>query len=356
MILLLITGIVAFSTTLVLTILVRKFAFKYGVCAQANQRTVHQYAVPLLGGVALFVAFLVSFAIIFSFSDEFMTPLVEELFVFLVGGAIILLLGAFDDIKGADWYEKLSAQFLAAIIVISFGYKITAVHIPFSGQLSLGWLGVPITLLWIVGITNALNLIDGLDGLAAGISFGAACMILFVSLWFDNILSAFPAAILAGSLAAFLIFNFNPAKIFLGDSGSLFLGFMLACFSINGTFRDSSAVALFIPVIVMGIPILDTFLAILRRLRKHVHPFTADKEHIHHRLLSIGFSHRQVVLIMIGISYLWGIAAVMIFVTKNELSLILLLTVFLITCWGVKRIGLGQYFVFEKNKELRKFR
>ena len=352
MTLLFITSIVAFFVTIILTTLVRKMAFKYNINAKPSPRSVHKNRTPLLGGIAIFIAFVISFLIIALFADQQLQALIREIFVFLIGGFLILLLGIYDDIKGASCYQKFSVQILAAMIVILFGYKISAIANPFGGQLVLGVFSIPLTLFWIVGISNAINLIDGLDGLAAGISFGATCMMVFISLWFGNIASAFPAAILAGSLAAFLIFNFNPAKIFLGDSGSLTLGFMLACFSINGTFRESSAVAMLIPIIVLGIPITDTLLAVVRRLRKGVHPFVADSEHIHHRLLHLGLSHKQVVLLMSAISYSWGIIAVVIFISGTRYSLALLLLILGTMVWGLRKMGFAQYF-FIRNKNRR---
>lgn len=351
MVLLIMTSIIAFVAVLFVTRVVKALAFKHGICSTPNHRSVHQKVTPLLGGVAIFVAFMFSFIIVLIFSDDGLHALISELSVFLAAGFLVLLLGVYDDIRGAYWYEKLAVEFLAGMIIILFGYKISVIINPLGGTISLGVFSVPFTLLWIVGITNAINLIDGLDGLAAGISFGAACVMVFVSLWFGNLASAFPAAILAASLAGFLIFNFNPAKIFLGDSGSLFLGFMLACFSINGTFRDSSAVAILIPIIVLGIPITDTLLALWRRLRKHVNPFVADKEHIHHRLLQLGLNHRQAVLLIYSVSYLWGIAAIIIFISHTLFNLILMFLIFVSLVWGLKRLGFGQYFlVNQKNK------
>ena len=348
MILLTITCIIAFLATLFLTRLVKALALRHGICAIPNQRAVHQKMTPLLGGVAIYVAFLISFFVVLIFADDGLHALVRELTVFLTAGFLVVLLGIYDDVRGAHWFQKLLVQFFAGTIIVLFGYKISVVINPFGGTLSLGVLSVPFTLLWIAGITNAINLIDGLDGLAAGISFGAACVMVFVSLWFGNLASAFPAAILAGSLAAFLIFNFNPAKIFLGDSGSLFLGFMLACFSINGTFRDSSAVAILIPIIVLGIPITDTFLAFFRRIRKKAHPFVADREHIHHQLLNQGLSQRQAVVMISSVSYLWGVIAVVILISQSVYSFLLLLLVAAILIWGIKRLGYARYFAFRR--------
>lgn len=345
MILLLSTCLVAFTIAVILTPLIRKFALKYGINAKTNHRTVHHGDIPKLGGLAIYAAYLAGFGMIMLFSHGSLEPLIRESIVFLIGGTLIVLLGIFDDIKGANCYHKFSIQLLAASIVVFSGYKMAAIVNPFGGVISLGYFSIPFTLLWIVGITNAINLIDGLDGLAAGISLGASIIMIVVSLWFGNIASAFPAAILAGSLTAFLFFNFNPAKIFLGDTGSLFIGFMLACFSINGTFREASAISILIPVIVLGIPIADTTLAILRRMRNGVHPFQADREHIHHRLLNLGLSHRQVVLLMNGVSYFWGAIACVIIISRYQYSLLLLIIILGMIIFGLRKLGFLQYIL-----------
>lgn len=345
--LLLCTCLLAFSVSIALTPLVRKLAFRFDAVAKPNHRTIHKELMPRLGGVAVFVAFLIGIMLIIIFTDEKFAALHREALVFLLAGSFILGLGIYDDIKGANCYQKFSVQLISGLIVILFGYKITAIVNPFGDPISLGIFSLPFTLLWIVGITNAINLIDGLDGLAAGISLGAACIMMFISLWFGNLISAFPAAILAGAIGGFLIYNFNPAKIFLGDSGSLLIGFLLACFSINGTFRDASAVAIYIPMVVLGIPILDTILAMLRRIRKRIHLFQADKEHIHHRLLQLGFSHKHAVLLLNGISYSWGVIALTIYIFDKPYSLLLLLPV-LATVWhGLKKLGFGKYFLIK---------
>lgn len=349
MILLLSTFVLAFSVSIALTPYIRKLAFKFGAVARENSRTIHKGNMPRLGGIAVFAAFLAGILLVMLFSDGNFAALRREAIVFSLAASFILWLGVFDDIRGATWYQKLAVQLIAATLVIGFGYKITAVVNPFGEPFSLGLFSYPFTLLWIVGITNAINLIDGLDGLAAGISFGAACIMLFISLWFGNLGSAFPAAILAGSIGGFLIYNFNPAKIFLGDSGSLLIGFLLACFSINGTFRDSSGVAIYIPMVVLGIPILDTFLAMLRRFRNGVHFFHPDKEHIHHRLLQLGISHRNAVLLLNAISYSWGLVALIIYIVNDRFSLLLMAPLFGMVIFGLKKLGFTKYFMFQNS-------
>ncbi len=211
MILLLCTTIVAFTAAIFMTPVIRKIALKYDVSAKPNHRTIHKGIIPKLGGIAIYLAYLSGFTIIYIFSNNNLQYLIEESIVFLIGGTLILLLGIYDDIKGANCYQKFSIQLLAGLIVVLSGYKVTAIINPLGGVFALGIFSVPFTLLWIVGITNALNLIDGLDGLAAGISLGTECVMVSISLWFGNIASAFPAAILSSSLAAFLFCYFTQA-------------------------------------------------------------------------------------------------------------------------------------------------
>ncbi len=341
------TCLLAFSVSIALTPLIRKLAFRLNAVARPNHRTIHKELMPQLGGVAVFIAFVLGTTLLMLFSDEKFAALRHETLVFLLASSFILALGIYDDIKGANSNQKFMVQFISAVIVILFGYKVTAIANPFGVPISLGIFSIPFTLLWIVGITNAINLIDGLDGLAAGISFGATWIMIFISLLFGNIMSAFPAAILAGAIGGFLVYNFNPAKIFLGDSGSLLIGFLLACFSINGTFRENEAVAIYIPMIVLGIPIIDTVMAIVRRIRKRTHLFQADKEHIHHRLLQLGISHRNAVLILYGISYSWGAIALVICVLEQKESLLLLVPVVGSTLLGLKKLGFAKYLAIK---------
>ena len=340
----------AFVTTLLMTVLVRRAATRWRVFARSNSRSVHNKPTPVLGGVAIFAAFVTGYIFISLFAGAELSVLLKEVFVFLAGGLVILGLGVYDDILGATWYQKFIVEFLAGAIVVFAGYQITSLNFLPGESVALGWLGLPFTLLWIVAITNAINLIDGLDGLAAGISLLASLAMMFISLWFGNIASAFPAAILAGSLSAFLIFNFNPAKIFLGDSGSLFLGFMLACFSINGTFRNNSGVALYIPIIVLGIPIADMLLAFFRRVANGVNPFQADRGHIHHRLLYLGLSQRNAMLLINFVSLCWGAIGVFLYISPGRYSYALLLIIFLTLALAIRKLGFFRYFVLTQKQ------
>ncbi|MBN2013005.1 undecaprenyl/decaprenyl-phosphate alpha-N-acetylglucosaminyl 1-phosphate transferase [candidate division KSB1 bacterium] len=344
MILLLCTISLTFIITIILTPIIRSAAKKIQIWAKHNNRTIHNGHVPLLGGVPIVVAFLCGVIFIYLFSGAQFDYLKRELIVFLLGGIIVHFTGIIDDIKGISCYQKLTGQFIAATIVILFGYNINQVISPFGNIISLGYFNIPFTLFWIVFLTNALNLIDGLDGLAAGITLGALFIMIAISLWFNNLASAIPSAILAGTLAGFLIFNFNPAKIFLGDSGSLFLGFMLACFSINGTFRENAALSMTIPIVVLGVPILDTTVAFVRRIKNGIHPFKADKYHIHHRVLNLGYSHRTTVLLLYGVSLFWGVIGLCMSIVYYPYHYFLLLLFFTSILWGLKRIKMIRLF------------
>ncbi len=339
MILITSASILAFLVSVLVTPGVKKFARKYDITAKPNHRTIHTTPIPLMGGTAVYLAYLVGIIFIYLFSDGNYDKLLHENLSFIIGGTLILFLGIYDDMKGASSYQKFSVQILAALVVIGFGYRIESVVNPFGGVFELGWWSYPATIFWLVMISNAFNLIDGLDGLASGIGVGAAFTMMLISLWNGNLVSALPAAILAASITGFLIYNFNPAKIFLGDSGSLVIGFWLACFSINGTFRTESAIAIIIPLIVFSLPVLDTFMAFFRRVRLGIHPFKADRKHIHHRLLYLGLSQRQAMLVLNGISYSWGLLAFAAVVLGNQFSLIFVALVFISILYGLNRLS-----------------
>jgi UDP-GlcNAc:undecaprenyl-phosphate GlcNAc-1-phosphate transferase len=329
----------AFVISVLLTPIIRKLAFRHNICAYPNHRTVHHRIIPKLGGIAIYLGFLISLLATFYLYYGTLNDIFSHTLGLLLGATIILFLGIFDDIWGANCYQKLTIQSIAALVVMYFGYQISSIDLPFGGKFHLGAWGVPLTILWITGISNAINLIDGLDGLAAGISLGVVFTFFLISLMFGDVQTIFSTAILAGVIAGFLIFNFNPAKIFLGDSGSLLIGFILACFSINGT-QSSSAVKILIPVVAMAVPIIDTLLAIVRRLMKRVHPFKADKEHIHHRLLYLGFSQRKAVLLLYMVSALFGIFAFLISVVEPRHHFLLFCFVGVMIFIGIVELGL----------------
>jgi UDP-GlcNAc:undecaprenyl-phosphate/decaprenyl-phosphate GlcNAc-1-phosphate transferase len=227
----------------------------------------------------------------------------------MLGASVLVGVGVVDDIRGLKPMTKLLWQVAATLLVIGFGVEINFVQVPFDGLLPIGLLAIPLTLLWVVGLTNAINLIDGLDGLAAGVTVISTMTLFFVALRTHQIGAAILLLALGGSALAFLRYNFFPAKIFLGDSGSLFLGFILATSSIIGVFKTTLVVALIIPLLILGVPIFDTLFAIGRRLKNKKNPFEADNKHIHHLLLRAGFNQREAVLSIYAVCFILSFIA-----------------------------------------------
>ncbi|MHB1419750.1 MAG: glycosyltransferase family 4 protein [Bacillota bacterium] len=320
-----------------LTPLVRRLGIRIGAIDRPNERKVHSKNIPRTGGLAIYLGFLAAVLITQSLPREFMG--------LLAGGTIILVLGLLDDWKGLPPRLKLLGQIAAAVTLMLFGVKVTALTNPLSGLLHLSdsftlrALSIPVTILWITGVTNAINLIDGLDGLAAGTSAIAAVTIAVVSLTQGQTLPAYAALILAAAAIGFLRHNFNPARIFMGDSGSMFLGYNLAALAIMGLSKGATAISLFVPAVILGIPLFDTLFAILRRYLNHQPIFKADRQHLHHRLLALGMSHRQAVLVFYGINLCLGGTAILLTVlttAQGVLTLFILTTIILL---GAQRIG-----------------
>lgn len=295
--------VAAFVAAIILTPLVIRLAFRIGAVDHPNYRKVHAAVMPRIGGLAIFGAFLIGYLLLRP-EDEHATGI-------LIGALIIIIVGFLDDILEITAKAKLAGQLLAAVVVVTWGgLQIDFINLPFLGQFDFGYLSIPITILWIIGITNAINLIDGLDGLAAGVSTIALVTITVMALIMGNVFVVATAAILAASSFGFLFYNFHPAKIFMGDTGSLFLGYMISVLAMLG-FKNITVVSLIIPVIMLGVPISDTFFAIVRRIRMKQPISAPDKSHLHHCLLRTGFSHRQTVLIIYGIAILFGVAAIL---------------------------------------------
>lgn len=296
----------AFVAAFFLTPLVRRVALRIGAVDKPGIRSVHTEATPQLGGVAVFIAF--SLTILFFLGK--VTPVPG----LLLGGVVILIVGLVDDFCDLRPIWKFSGQLLAAGILVASGVRIEWVTNPFGGLWVLDSIGlplsIPITLLWIIAFVNMLNLIDGLDGLAAGISAIAALTLLFSALQTgQSSLAVLMAAAIAGSALGFLPHNFNPARIFMGDAGAMFFGFMLAAVSVEGMLKSTATIAFLVPVLALGLPIFDTAFAIFRRLHNGVPFHQADRDHLHHRLLRLGLSHRDAVLVMYLVSGWLGISA-----------------------------------------------
>jgi UDP-GlcNAc:undecaprenyl-phosphate GlcNAc-1-phosphate transferase len=299
----------AFS--LALTRYVRNFAIDRGlVDVPDSSRNSHARLVPRLGGVALFLSVASVVGIDF-FSRRllgFPEQLSIETVVGLLGPAtLIFLTGLYDDLWGLGPYTKFSFQVLAAVLLYFAGFGIHNVDLLFPWHAVRGFVALPLTIFWVVLITNAFNLIDGLDGLAAGSALFSTLVVFAVSLFTGNHLVSLLTIVLVGATLGFLRFNFNPATIFLGDCGSLFIGFMLSALALAGSQKAPTMVAVAIPVVSCGLPILDVAIAVVRRFLSGKPLFRGDHEHIHHKLLKRGLSHREAVLILYGVSALFGL-------------------------------------------------
>ena len=226
------------------------------------------------------------------------------------------------------------------MLVIAFDVRIDFITDPFGDFFYTEWLAIPVTIFWIVGLTNTVNLIDGLDGLAAGVATIASVTIFLVALQQNILLVAVLTAALAGSAIGFLYYNFNPARIFMGDSGSMFLGYMLAGISVIGAVKCAATIALIVPILALGLPILDTTFAIVRRYRGGVPIFKPDRGHLHHRLMDLGFSQRQAVLLMYVISALLGLSAVALTEVSSQFAIAIVCMVVALVLYGAKRIGI----------------
>ena len=303
----------ALVVTFVATPLVRRFALRRGLVDRPGGRKVHETPIPRLGGVAIFLGVAVAVAAqIYGelqlgwggtlVSDGSVEP---RTIAVLIGMTLVFLVGLWDDLSNLTPGMKFAGQLVAAGVVVASGLRIEYIGNPLGGGLiDLGLISIPITLIYIVGFTNVINLIDGLDGLAAGVSAIAATSLLVLAAQGNRLDAAAMAAAVIGACIAFLRYNFNPASIFMGDSGALFLGFTLSVISLMGVMKSTAAIALAVPLLIIGVPIFDTATAIIRRLL-HQRPIQeADKGHIHHRLLGRGFNQRQTVLII----YVWCIA------------------------------------------------
>ncbi len=328
----LLSFVCAFLLAFLSTPFVKKLAKKIGaIDIPKDKRRMHTDSVPLIGGLAIFLGFLVS-TVIFAEIDI-------KIIAILSGALIMVMLGVFDDKYALGAKFKLMIQIIAAAIPVIAGVRIERIILPFlkSGGIEFGWLAYPITILWIVALTNAVNLIDGLDGLAAGVSAIASFSMFLIALMQGNYVIAVMSAALVGACCGFLPYNFSPASIFMGDTGSTFLGFVMASLSVLGLFKIHAIISFAVPFIAFGIPIFDTSFAIFRRIKEHRPIMSPDRGHLHHRLVDMGFSHKQAVLIIYAICIVLGAVAVLSFKSKLLAIVIAVLGVigaFVFRYWG----------------------
>lgn len=337
---------IAFFSALIisflLTPLARKLALKVGALdIPKDVRKIHSKPMPYFGGIAIYVAIMACMFVYMPHSETNIS--------IMIGATIIAFTGIVDDMYGMPAKIKLIMQIIAAAVAIHGGVKINFITNPLSttGMSLLRNLTIPITLFWIVGITNTINLIDGLDGLASGVASIAATTLLFTAALKGYDFIVMQCAIIAGACLGFLPFNFNPAKIFMGDTGSLLLGYMLSVTAILGMVKSVAAVTLVVPIFALGVPIFDTTFAIIRRFLNKKPIMEADKEHLHHKLMKKGLNQRQTVLVMYFISMMLGLAAVIVSDTDPAIGIMVVGFVVVVVIYLGNKLGLF-------NKKLEK--
>lgn len=321
-------GLISFT----MTPIVRVFAYKTGaIDIPKDERRMHKMPIPRLGGLAVFAGFTVASMVFGEMSPSLLT--------LWFGGLVIVTLGALDDIFKLHSLVKLAVEIVVAIIPVSQGLTIKFINL-FGHYVTLGSFEIPVTIIWIVGLTNAINIIDGLDGLSCGVSAICSLSLLLCTIMLgDNPQLTIITGMLAGACLGFLPFNTNPAKIFIGDTGALFLGYTFSVLSLEGLFKTHTVLSFMIPLSIFGLPLFDTAFAFFRRLLKGKNPFSADRGHIHHRLIDMGFNQKQSVGILYSVCGILGIAAVM-FTLENLFKTGIIITtgitIFLVNFYIIK--------------------
>jgi len=320
----------ALVAALVLTPQVRRLAFRVGALDSPDPRKVHQGVMPRLGGLAVYASFVVAVLVALSAGIKMSPELQEELWGLLAGATLITAVGVLDDVYGLSAWAKLAGQVAAAVSVLHWGILVKIVSNPFGpGEMHLGALAAPMTVVWLVAVVNAVNLIDGLDGLASGTSVIAAVTMAVVILVVrpnsptDDFVMVTLALTMAAATTGFWKYNFHPARIFLGDSGSMLLGFLLGTMAVMGLAKQATTVSVMVPMVILGIPLADTVSAVIRRCSRHRSILAPDREHLHHRLLDLGLSHRQAVLAIYGVDVVLGGSAVLLAVATQAQALLL---------------------------------
>ncbi|MCH4984867.1 undecaprenyl/decaprenyl-phosphate alpha-N-acetylglucosaminyl 1-phosphate transferase [Macrococcoides goetzii] len=315
--LIMITIIISF----ILTPVIIKFSHVVGALDKPNFRKVHTKPVSVLGGVVILISFLIGIWI--------GHPVEPEIKPIIIGAVLINMLGIIDDLFDLSAIVKLIGQIGVALIVVMHGITLDLITLPFGVVIEFGYLSIPMTILWIVAVTNAINLVDGLDGLAAGVSMIALGTIGFIAILQQNIFIMMLCSVLIGSLIGFLRYNFYPAKIFLGDNGALMLGFIIGVLSLLG-FKNITLISLFFPIIILAVPFIDMSFAMIRRYRQGKPIMQADKSHLHHKLLGLGYTHAQTVILIYSIAILFSIASIILYLS-TRIGAILIVTLIIIT-------------------------
>lgn len=294
---------------------------KFGFVDYPNNRKVHLKPIPYLGGVAILISFAIGVLI--------SRPIEAEYEAIILGGIVIVIVGIIDDKYDLKPGLKLIGQIAASLVPVSYGILIDRIT-PFGVEIEFGVLAIPITILWVVGIINAINLVDGLDGLATGVSIIALSSIGFITILQGNIFVMMICVILIGACLGFLVYNFHPAKIFLGDNGAMLLGFIISVVSLMG-FKNITLISLFFPIIILAVPFIDMFFAALRRYRSNVSLVKADRSHLHHRLQNMGYTHAESVVLIYFIALLYSGASIILYLSTIPGSVIIILLLILTT-------------------------
>ena len=301
--------LIAFTmiVSLIITPIIIAVSKKLDLVDRPNFRKVHTKPISVMGGTVILFSFLIGIWL--------GHPIEREVKPLILGAIIMYLVGLIDDIYDLKPYIKLTGQIVAALVVTLYGITIDFISLPMGPTIHFGFLSIPITVIWIVAITNAINLIDGLDGLASGVSAIGLMTIGFIAILQANIFIIMICCVLLGSLIGFLFYNFHPAKIFLGDSGALMIGFIIGFLSLLG-FKNITFIALFFPIVILAVPFIDTLFAMIRRMKKGQHIMQADKSHLHHKLLALGYSHRQTVLLIYSIAIMFSLSSVILYLSQ----------------------------------------
>jgi UDP-GlcNAc:undecaprenyl-phosphate GlcNAc-1-phosphate transferase len=327
--------------SLILVPIIRDISIKYRILDDPNRstRTIHQRLIPRTGGIGIIIAFitpLIGLFFVQSGVGSVFTSDFKMAVSLIAGGIMIAAIGLVDDLRGIRARNKFLLQSVVAIFSYIMGFQIKSLSLPFIGVVEMGVFAPLITLLWIVGIVNAINLIDGIDGLAAGVAFFVCATNFIFGFASNNIIICLLSAALGGALLGFLYYNFNPASIFMGDTGSMFIGYILATSSLWSSMKKGTTVALLIPIISLGLPIMDTFVAMFRRFILKRPIFSPDKGHIHHRLLKKGYSQKKTVLILYSISIFFALVAIFSYF-GDSIQVGIALLVLMITTIGIVR-------------------
>ncbi|HHT74272.1 MAG TPA: undecaprenyl/decaprenyl-phosphate alpha-N-acetylglucosaminyl 1-phosphate transferase [Firmicutes bacterium] len=328
---LLIPSLVAFTITFALTPLVKRLAPRLGLVDEPNPRRINKVPMPTGGGLAVFAGFVVAALL----AD------IPHILPTILAAAVVTFVGVVDDRVGLGAGQKFAGQLCAVLIYVIWGGRIEFVSNPFGEMLYLGYFSIPVTLLWVLALINLMNFIDGLDGLAVGITLIAAFTLLSLAWDLGRVEAGVLSAILVGVSAGFLPYNFNPAKLYLGDAGAMLLGFLLAVVSTEGALKGAATIGLSVPILIFALPIVDTVCAIVRRLQQGIPFYQADQSHFHHRMLKLGLTQRQVVLLAYFLSSISACAAL--FAARHSWAAYILVPLIAVSfLYGSARVGMIQ--------------